>query len=110
MGNINDQEKQPSKFKNSTEELFPLNKKTEIITTIKEYKQIDILDFSKRKEEAKKLFKQGKIQEAIEYDNTSSEINSDYSKLIENKEILNLFNENLNKNIIILKLVIFINT
>ena len=82
----------------STEELFPSNTKTEILTTLKEYKKIDILNFSKRKEEAIKLLKEGNIQKAIEYDNTSYDINLNYSKLIKNDEILNLFDENLNKN------------
>jgi hypothetical protein len=46
-----------------------------------------------------KFLNEGNIQKAIEYDNTSYDINRDYSKLIiQNNEILNLFNENLNKN------------
>ena len=46
-----------------------------------------------------KFLNEGNIQKAIEYDNTSYDINRDYSKLIiQNKEILNLFNENLNIN------------
>ena len=112
MGNINNnqEEKPPKIFKTySTEELFPSNTKTEILTNLKEYKKIDILNFSKRKEEAIKLLKEGNssshilniytFEEAIEYDNTSFEINCNYSKLIiKNNEILNLFDENLNKN------------
>ena len=78
--------------------MFPSNTKTKILTTLKEYKKIDILNFSKRKEEAIKLLKEGNIQKAIEYDNTSYDINLNYSKLIKNNEILNLFDENLNKN------------
>ena len=73
MGNINNnqEEKPPKIFKTySTDELFPSNTKTEILTTLKEYKKIDILNFSKRKEEAIKLLKEGNIQKAIEYDNT----------------------------------------
>ena len=101
MGNINNnqEEKPPKIFKDySTDELFPSNTKTKILTTLKEYKKIDILNFSKRKEEAIKLLKEGNIQKAIEYDNTSYDINLNYSKLIKNNEILNLFDENLNKN------------
>ena len=64
----------------------------------KEYKKIDILNFSKRKEEAIKLLKEGNIEKAIEYDNTSYEINLNSKSLIKNNEILNLFDENLNKN------------
>ena len=97
--NINQEEKPPKIFKDySTDELFPSNIKTEILTTLKEYKKIDILNFSKRKEEAIKLLKEGKIQKAIEYDNTSYEINLNSKSIIKNNEILNLFNENLNKN------------
>ncbi len=93
------EEKPPKIFQNySTDELFPSNTKTKILTTLKEYKKIDILNFSKRKEEAIKLLKEGNIQKAIEYDNTSYDINLNYSKLIKNDEILNLFDENLNKN------------
>ena len=94
------EEKPPKIFQiYSTDELFPSNTKTEISTTLKEHKKIDILNFAKRKEEAIKFLKEGNIQKAIEYDNTSYDINRDYSKLIiKNNEILNLFNENLNKN------------
>ena len=94
------QEEKPPKIfqKYSTDELFPSNTKTEISTTLKEHKKIDILNFAKRKEEAIKFLKEGKIQKAIEYDNTSYDINLNYSKLIKNNEILNLFDENLNKN------------
>ena len=93
------EEKPPKIFQNySTDELFPSNTKTEISTTLKEHKKIDILNFAKRKEEAIKLLKEGNIQKAIEYDNTSYDINLNYSKLIKNDEILNLFDENLNKN------------
>ena len=94
------EEKPPKIFQiYSTDELFPSNKKTEILSTLKKHKQIDILHFSKRKDEAMKFLNEGNIQKAIEYDNTSYDINRDYSKLIiQNNEILNLFNENLNKN------------
>ena len=94
------EEKPPKIFQiYSTDELFPSNKKTEILSTLKKHKQIDILHFSKRKDEAMKFLNEGNIQKAIEYDNTSYEIISNYSKLIiQNNEILNLFNENLNKN------------
>ena len=93
------EEKPPKIFQiYSTDELFPSNTKTEISTTLKEHKKIDILNFAKRKEEAIKFLKEGDIQKAIEYDNTSYDINLNYSKLIKNNEILNLFDENLNKN------------
>ena len=94
------EEKPPKIFQiYSTDELFPSNTKTEISTTLKEHKKIDILNFAKRKEEAIKFLKERNIQKAIEYDNTSYEIISNYSKLIiKNNEILNLFDENLNKN------------
>ena len=94
------EEKPPKIFQNySTDELFPSNTKTEISTTLKEHKKIDILNFAKRKEEAIKFLKERNIQKAIEYDNTSYEIIYYYSKLIiKYNEILNLFDENLNKN------------
>ena len=80
------------------ENLFNINKNSKISSTNKEYKAIDILSFSKRKEKAKKLIEennQESIIKALEYDNTSYEIiliNHNINK--NNNRLLDLFKEN----------------
>ena len=82
------------------EGLFCSDEKTKIFTTNKEYKEINILSFLKRKEEAKKLIEKGtkeNIKRAIEYDNTSYEVILKNNKFSNNDEVLKLFKGNESK-------------
>ena len=79
----------------SGEGIFKSDKKTEIITENKGYKEIDILSFSKRKNFAQELLKKGteeSIRNAIDYDNTSFDviINNEIQK--DNSDLLQVFN------------------
>ena len=84
--------------------IFNSKQKTIITSANKDYKEIDILSFSKRKSKAKELMDKRKdkeediIKQALEYDNTL------YDIIVENKEfknfdkLLSLFKKNESKN------------
>ena len=80
--------------------IFKSGIKTEIISEIKEYKEIDILSFRERKNLAKELLNKGteeNIDKALEYDNTSFNIILKNSKQQENFELLQIFDIKISK-------------
>ena len=96
------QDTSPNKFLYyPTDELSNSNQKTTIFTTDKKYKIIEILCFTAKKDEAKKLIKKNdiiSIQKAMEYDNTSHEIILKNNKINPNDKLMGIFDINKSKN------------